>query len=79
METQKNMAELLITESNRFDNFVYCSKPYSCGLQEALNTFKDFKVPKNMDIVREEKRTTITLNPLKGTRKRKPYVIVLWV
>ena len=76
-----SFADLLRKESNRFNNFVYSSKPYSCGINEAISYFKDFKIPKEdqYSIAREEKSTIIDIKPIKGSGKRKHYIITLWV
>ena len=76
----KNFADLIREEASKFDNIVYCNKPYSCAIEEALSYFKSFKMPKQDDYIidRNGKTTTIELKPMKGSRKRKNYTIVLW-
>jgi len=70
----------LIRKEAKERNLLYCNKPYSCGIDEASGQFDDYSVPsdKRMTIVREEKSVTISISPLKGSGKRKPYVIELW-
>jgi hypothetical protein len=77
----KTMADLLKKEAQRFNNYVYCNTPYSCGLPEALGTFEEYLIPSddNIKIERTEKETRITLNPKKGSGKRKPYVVKIWI
>ena len=91
------MADVLILEraalGYRSGGFVYCNKPYSCGVDEALSHFraypgpvfpagvmadKDMATDGSTTIVRTGKETTITLKPLKGGRARRPYIIKLW-
>jgi hypothetical protein len=78
---KKKMTELLREEALRFNNVVYFSKPYCCCIDECLSHFKGYDAPEpeNMTIERTEKETTIAIKPLKGSGKRKLYVIKLWV
>lgn len=93
------MADVLILERAALEyrsgggSFVYCNKPYSCGVDEALSHFRPFHGPifkagvmaatdtaaDGATIERTDKETVITLKPLKGSRARKPYIIRLWV
>ena len=75
------LTHLLTKEFNRLSQFgyPYSNKPYSCGRNECLTHFKGYKTPANMTIERTPKDTTITIKPLKGTGKRKPYIIHLWI
>ena len=75
---QKTLADFFIEESKRFDNIVYFSYPYSCCLDEACSYAKDFTYPRGALIERDEKETRIILKPLKGSRKRKNFVIRIW-
>jgi len=74
-----DMAEFIRKEAKRLDGYVYCSYPYSCGLNEAIASFEGFTVPKHMDVTRGEKETMIKLKPLKRTGRRKLLIIRLWV
>jgi hypothetical protein len=77
----KTINELLIEESKRFDNVVYLSKPYSCCLDECLGYFAGYilPAPDRFAVERTEKETKIIIKPLKGSGKRKPYIINMWV
>jgi hypothetical protein len=76
---KKTMNELLTTEAQRINNgYCYCSRPYPCTIMEALAHFRKFDAPDDPSIEREHNRTTITVKPLKGSGKRKPYIITLW-
>ena len=79
----KSMVELLTEETNRLEGkgMVYFSKPYSCCYEEAMNYFRGFEAPnpETYTIERTDKQTTISIKPLKGSRKRKLFVIKLWV
>jgi hypothetical protein len=76
----KTLADLLKEESRNLVGFVYSSFPFSCGLGEAIThtTKTQAPPPAQMDITREPNRVTISIKPLKGSRKRKPLVIKLW-
>lgn len=80
--TKQTMNEFLIMEARALsqDHIVYFSKPYPCCVDEALSYFRKWDKPddKSMVITREEKQTTISIKPLKGSGARKPYVIKLW-
>ena len=97
MNRPLTMADVLILEraalEYRAGGFVYCNKPYSCGVDEALASFRAFHGPAfpagvmaaadtsadgSATIERKEKETIITIKPLKGSRARKPYIIRLW-
>lgn len=77
----KTMVQFLTEEYNKLDGWVYFSKPYSCCYDECMTHFKgwDMPDPKRMTIERTEREITISIKPLKGSGKRKPYVIKLWV
>jgi len=78
---QKKFVDLLKEEVKRLDGMVYFSKPYSCATEEALSYFNGYDMPKPgmMTIEREETNTTISIKPMKGSGKRKLYVIRMWV
>ena len=75
-----NLSDLLREEAQRFDNIVYFSKPYSCAMEEALSYFKNYTMPKEdqYTIDRSTSQTVVSLKPMKGSRKRKLYTIVMW-
>lgn len=77
----KTISDLIREESKRFNNFVYSSKPYSCGIDESCMHFKNHLIPQDnrLSITREEKTTTISIKPIKGSGKRKLYIIKLWI
>lgn len=75
---KETMADVLVREARELGGLVYCSKPYPCALTEALTTFKKYDAPDKLDIERADGKTVIKIKPLKGSRKRKPYVIMLW-
>ena len=91
------MADVIILEraalEYRTGGFVYCNKPYPCGVDEALSHFRAYQGPVftagvmaaadtsadgSATIERKEKETIITIKPIKGSRARKPYVVRLW-
>ena len=75
------LADLLYAEAKRFDSFVYSSFPYSCGMTEALGYARKCAMPSKcqLKIEHEPARTIITIKPLKGSGRRKPLVIRLWI
>lgn len=77
----KTMVQFLTEEMNKLNGMVYFSKPYPCCYDECITYFKkwDMPDPKRMTIERTEKEITISIKPLKGSGKRKLYVIQLWV
>lgn len=77
--TQKTFADMFREEAKRFNNVVYFSKPYSCALEEACSWAENYVYPTNATITREEKQTTISIPPAKGSRKRKPFVVNIWI
>ena len=58
--------------------FVYSSYPFSCGLQEAFTHTKGFVWPDKARVAVKQDQVTITLDPIKGSGKRKKLVIKLW-
>lgn len=78
---KKTMVQLLTEEMQKLNGMVYFSKPYSCCYEECMSYFKgwDAPDPSRMTIERTDKQITISVKPLKGSRKRKPYVITLWI
>ncbi len=78
---KKTFVDFLKEEVKRLDGMVYFSKPYSCATEEALSYFKGYDMPKpeSMIIERGEKSTTVSLKPMKGSGKRKMYVIKMWI
>lgn len=79
---------------NAGNGFVYCSQPYSCGVNEAiahLAKYDGFIFPAgvmaNSDtskcgratITRTDRETVISVKPLKGSRARKPWTLKLWI
>jgi len=75
---EKTLADLLVEEAKNLDGFVYSSYPYSCGLDEAKKHAARYAAPQNPTITREDKKITIEIKPLKGSRKRKLLKIKLW-
>ena len=82
----KTLADLLHTEAHFLEiesprGFVYSSYPYPCGMTEALGHAKRHTYPskRQLSVSREPCMTRIEIKPLKGSRKRKPFVIRLWV
>lgn len=73
----KLLSEVIADESKRFTGYVYCNIPYSCGLSEALPSFKA-PVPSGMVIKRQANMTEFILKPLKASGKRKPLTIKIW-
>lgn len=74
-------------------SFVYCSQPFSCGVDEAvahLAQYKGFIFPAGVmadsdtskdgraTIKRGDRETVITVKPLPGSRMRKPWTLRLW-
>lgn len=77
---KQNVGDLITEESKRFNKFVYSSKPYPCGIEEARMSYKDIEVNfDNVSIIRYTDKTEIFIKPEKGTGKRKPFKISLWV
>lgn len=77
---KNTLATLLMEEAKRFNGFCYCSFPYSCGLPEATTYAKEYAYPKTFTVDKEnEKMTKIIIPPMKGSGKRKNFVITLWV
>lgn len=76
--TNKTLADLLKEESERFNSYCYIDYPYPCMITEALIYARKYGYPHDCKITRTEDQTTIELKPLKGSRKRKPYIIKLW-
>ena len=77
----KTMVDFLKEEMKYFSgHIVYFDKPYSCASEEALSLFKGYDAPdpKRLTIERTEDSVTISIKPLKGSGKRKPYVIHMW-
>lgn len=57
-----NIAELIKKEAKRFTNYVYCSKPYMCGLEESMLYFRNKWIETSkISISRSEKQTVINL------------------
>jgi hypothetical protein len=82
----RTLADLLRTEAEalekRAGGIAYLSYPYPCCIEEAAITAKKFEYPPEdrLTIDRRERRTTkIYLKPMKGSRKRKPLEIRIWV
>jgi hypothetical protein len=77
----KTMADFLKEEMKNLDGMVYFSKPYPCAETEALMYFKQFNAPapEQMKIERTEKQITVSIKPIKGSGKRKTFVIRMWV
>ena len=71
------LSDLILEESKRFRGYVYCNVPYSCGLSEALGSFKA-PVPTGMIINRQQKMTEFILKPLKTSGKRKTLTVKIW-
>ena len=78
---EKTLASLLAFEAFGLDGFVYSSWPYSCGLTEACLHAKRYQCPppSRVDIEREDKQVTIKIKPPRGSGKRKPFTIRLWI
>lgn len=75
---EKTLADLIAEEAKNLDGFVYSSYPYSCGIDEAKIHAARYAAPQKSTITREEKKITIEIKPLKGSRKRKLLTIKLW-
>jgi len=59
---------------------VYFSKPYSCAMDECLSYFKNYLIPHDrLSIEKTDTQTNIHIKPIKGSGKRKEYIIKIWV
>jgi hypothetical protein len=77
--TRMSLADFIREKAKGLNGFIYSSKPFSCGLEEALIHFHKYEAPKKYEEIRTEKSVEIIIKALKGSRKRKPYKILLWV
>jgi hypothetical protein len=77
-KVQRTLANLLEDESNRFNGFCYSTFPFSCFIAESLTHANHYQFPANPVITREDRKTTILIPPIKGSRARKPLSITLW-
>lgn len=80
---ERTLADLLKTEAAKVnDGFCYSTYPYSCSIAEALTYAKHFTAPANPTITRTDDgkliETVISIPPIKGSGKRKPYKITLY-
>lgn len=79
------MADIIKQEAidleKRTGKLVYSSQPYSCAMEECLSFFKKYDIPKEeqMTIEKNETSTNINIKPLRGSGRRKIYVVKLWV
>ena len=83
---QKTLADLLTHEAHLLNiesprGFVYSSYPYPCGMTEATMHARRHAHPtsQQLTVTRKPCMTRIQIKPRKGTGKRKPLIIRLWV
>lgn len=79
---EANLGDFLAHQAHAIDKggtkFVYSSYPFSCGLTEALTHTKAFQYPEKAKVDVKADRVTISLDPIKGSGKRKKLIIKLW-
>ena len=77
------LADLLKQEAQKVNNgFCYSTYPYPCFIEEALSHARHYQSPGNPTITHTDDgkliKTVISIPPMKGSYKRKPFNITLY-
>lgn len=77
--TKKVLFSKIISEEAAKIGALYANKPYSCAVPESVSTYSKYEVnPEDVVIERLPDRTNILIKPVKGTGRRKPFILMLW-
>ena len=75
----KTLADFILKEEKRLNEFVYSSLPYPCGITEAMHYLKKYIFPETSQIVREKKQTKVYFKQLKDSKKKKKLSWLIWI